>query len=638
MEVNDAIAAHTPFLDSGERSFKSTDIGVIPVDWSVETIGVIADTSSGTTPPRAAYDRYYKGGHVAWVKTLDLNNGEIYSTDEMITPAALAETSLRVYPPGSVLVAMYGGLNQIGRTGLLRIPAAVNQALTAIRPRDGKVHTDYLLRVLNYRVEHWRSVASSSRKDPNITSKDIREFAVALPAIDEQLAIAEALSDADALSESLSLLLAKKRQIKQGAMQELLTGKRRLPGFSADWHLMPLAEVGRWIGGMTPAMSNAAYWSPPEVPWLSSGDIKTARLVSSGASVSSHAVKSGATKLAAECSIIVVMRSGILRKFFPVALTTRPMAINQDLKALLPHSNVLAEFLLQVLTYEGPRILATCLKSGTTVESVEFGWLKRMEIRLPPLDEQRAITQVLSDMDGDVASIEGRLTKARDLKQAMMQALLTGRIRLIPAVSSVVPLTAKTSAAESASTPTHNWQINEAVVIGVLARCFGTERFPLPRKRRVKLMYLLHRHAEGRAEGYLKKAAGPYDPHTKYKGPEAIALKNGYVRALNNGTYEGFVAGAKADHALDYFEQWYGAAALAWLEQFHYRKTDDLELLATVDTAMLDLAAAGQPADTAGVRRVIAEHPEWAPKLSRELFSDDNIASAIAECRALFAD
>jgi type I restriction enzyme S subunit len=150
-------------------------------------------------------------------------------------------------------------------------------------------------------------------------------------------------------------------------------------------------------------------------------------------------------------------------------------------------------------------------------------------------------------------------------------------------------------------------------------------------------MYLLHRHAEGRAEGYLKKAAGPYDPNTKYKGPEAIALTNGYVRAVRNDKYEGFVAGDKIEQAQRYFEQWYGVEALGWLERFHYRKTDDLELLATVDMAIVDLAGAGQLADVAGVKRIIAAHPEWVPKLSRQLFSDDHIASAIAECQALFS-
>ena len=111
-------------------------------------------------------------GNVPWVKTLDLNNSEIHFTDERVTQAALSETSLQLYPAGSVLVAMYGGYNQIGRTGLLSIPAAVNQALTAIRPDPRKLNSGYLLRVLNYRIDYWKSVASSSRKDPNITGKD----------------------------------------------------------------------------------------------------------------------------------------------------------------------------------------------------------------------------------------------------------------------------------------------------------------------------------------------------------------------------------------------------------------------------------------------------------------------------------
>ena len=94
--------------------------------------------------------------------------------------------------------------------------------------------------------------------------------------------------------------------------------------------------------------------------------------------------------------------------------------------------------------------------------------------------------------------------------------------------------------------------------------------------------------------------------------------------------------GGKIEQAQRYFEQWYGAATLEWLERFHYRKTDDLELLATVDMAMVDLAANGESADVTSVKRVIAAHPEWLPKLSRELFSDKRIAAAIAECQTLF--
>jgi type I restriction enzyme S subunit len=267
---------------------------------------------------------------------------------------------------------------------------------------------------------------------PGVNRNDVHQEFVYIPSErSEQESISRVLQDADALIDSLEQLLAKKRQIKQGAMQELLTGKRRLMPDAGDWRDVSLGQLGQWSGGMTPSMARADYWSPQEVPWLSSGDIKTARLVDSAKSISFRAVNDGATTVVPEKSLVVVMRSGILRKTFPVAMTLRAMAINQDLKALQPNRGIVPEFMLHALTNAGDSILASCLKSGTTVESIEFGWLKQFRIQLPAEPEQAAIAQVLSDMDADIAETEARLTKARDLKQAMAQALLTGRVRLV---------------------------------------------------------------------------------------------------------------------------------------------------------------------------------------------------------------
>ena len=411
--------------------YKQTEVGVIPEDWDVAAIGTVAETSSGTTPSRALGDRYYRNGCFAWAKTLDLNNSEIYFTEERVTQAALNETSLQCYPSGSVVVAMYGGFNQIGRTGLLRIPATVNQALIAIRPDSRRLRSEYLLSVLNFRVGYWKSVASSSRKDPNISSKDIRDFVLALPGVKEQEAIAEVLSDADALIESLEQLLTNKRQIKQGAMQRLLTGKERLPGFNDKWGVKRLDELGRWMGGMTPSMRIPAYWENGTVPWISSGDVKSSTLTSTAFAVSEYAVKRKTTAVIPANSIIVVTRSGILRKYLPIAMNLVPMAINQDIKALLPNGRALAEYMLHSLTYNGDRILARCLKSGTTVESVELPWLKAFTIPLPVRSEQAAIAAILGDMDSEITALEAKLTKARQIKQGLMQELLTGRIRLV---------------------------------------------------------------------------------------------------------------------------------------------------------------------------------------------------------------
>ncbi len=479
---------------------------------------------------------------------------------------------------------------------------------------------------------------SAGRQTTNLASinkTSLGQFPVPLPPTkDEQQAIAAALSDADALIESLSLLLAKKRQIKHGAVQELLTGKKRLPGFNADWVTRRLDQLADIRNGGTPSTAQEHFWNG-DVLWCTPSDITSLHgqkyIYYTARRVTQLGVRASAAELIPANSVVMTSRATIGE----CAINAHPVTTNQGLKSFIPFDGVDAEFLYYLLQMQRTGFVSLC--SGSTFVEIGKVQLSAYEVIVPVRrEEQAAISLVLSEIDRSIDVLQAKLVKAKALKQGMMQSLLTGRIRLVH--PNVIPFPTKPTAAHSPpSQHAHNWQINEAVVIGVLAQRFGNEKFPLPRKRRVKLMYLLHRHAEGRAEGYLKKAAGPYDPKTKYKGPEAIALKNGYVRALRNDKYEGFIAGDKIEQAQRFFEQWYGMSALEWLERFHYRKTDDLELLATVDMAMVDLAAAGQPVDAAGVKRVIAAHPAWVPKLSRELFSDDNIANAITECQALFS-
>ena len=252
-----------------------------------------------------------------------------------------------------------------------------------------------------------------------------------------------------------------------------------------------------------------------------------------------------------------------------------------------------------------------------------------------PLPEQTAIAEVLTDMDAGIDALEGKLAKARLIKQGMMQELLTGRIRLVQPKAEVIAFPVKEET-KTEKPRAHNPQIEEAVMLGVLANAFGTEKNPLARVRRTKLLYLLHRHIEGRAEGYLKKAAGPYNPKTRYQGGERIAVKNAYVRPFHNGTWEGFVVGAKVAEAEAYFDKWHEPAVRAWLEQFRYMKTEELELLATVDMAVEDLRNAGNLVTLDSLKEVIRSNPEWQAKLDRPIFSDDNIERTITKCHNLF--
>jgi type I restriction enzyme, S subunit len=429
------------------KGYKQTEVGVIPEDWQTTKIGNVAETSSGTTPSRALFDRYYRNGNIAWVKTLDLNNSNIFSTEEQVTQAALNETCLRNYPAGSVLVAMYGGYNQIGRTGLLCVPATVNQALTVIRPDQTKLRSDYLLRVLNFRVGYWRSVSSSSRKDPNITSKDVQKFPFPLPNLKEQEAIAEALSDSDALIESLDLLIAKKRQIKQGAMQELLTGRTRLPGFETkpgykktevgvipeDWDAPELGTIlkSMQLGGNY--KNSECETSSPLIKMgnLGRGSINIDKLEFIQPSCSPamrDSLNKGDVLFNTRNTLDLVGKVAMWRNELPKAYFNSNI-MRMRFEEIRVSSNSFMNNILN--TPQSLKHLREIAIGTTSVAAIYSRDLVKVRGPLPTKEEQEAIATILSDMDAELTALQTKLTKARQLKQGMMQELLTGRIRLI---------------------------------------------------------------------------------------------------------------------------------------------------------------------------------------------------------------
>ncbi|MEO1430283.1 MAG: restriction endonuclease subunit S [Cyanobacteria bacterium J06633_8] len=195
---------------------------------SYKKIGHIAHVKSGSTPLRSKYEEYFENGKIPWVKTMDLNNSFIYKTDELITQKAIHETSCTIFPKEAVLVAMYGGFNQIGRTGLLKVDAAVNQAISAIQLNQAVVIPEYLLQYLNAKVGYWQRFAASSRKDPNITRKDVCDFPIQIPSILEQKNIVDVLKTSDFEIEALKKYHNLLRVQKRGLMQKLLTGEWRV--------------------------------------------------------------------------------------------------------------------------------------------------------------------------------------------------------------------------------------------------------------------------------------------------------------------------------------------------------------------------------------------------------------------------
>jgi restriction endonuclease S subunit/predicted nucleic acid-binding protein len=210
-----------------ETNFKETPIGKIPKDWKVVRIGDIAQTSSGGTPNRAK--REYYGGNIPWVKSSELKDNVIYDTEEKITEEGLQNSSAKIFPKGTLLIAMYGAT--VGKTGILGIDATTNQAICAILPNK-TFDPHFLKNYIIFRRNRLISISSGGAQ-PNISQEIIKAFKIPLPPIKEQQKIAEILSTIDEAIQRIDEVIAKTERLKKGLMQELLT-KGLVLGFMFD--------------------------------------------------------------------------------------------------------------------------------------------------------------------------------------------------------------------------------------------------------------------------------------------------------------------------------------------------------------------------------------------------------------------
>lgn len=609
----------------------------LPGGWKLTRLSDVARLESGHTPS-TRHPEYWDGG-IPWISLHDsagLDVPEIQNTVRTISRLGLDHSSARLLPRGTVV---FSRTATVGKSTVMGRDMATSQDF-ANYVCGTRLYNHYLVHVFRFMGPEWERLKAGSTHN-SIYMPIFKDLQILLPPHREQEAIAEALSDADALIESLEQLIAKKRQIKQGAMQELLTGKKRLPGFTGDWKEKLLGELFNFSGGYSASrdqLSSDGYC------YLHYGDI--------------HTSKKSFVDVRSECPDIPkldiplkrISRSSQLDDGDVVFVdaseddegTSRHIIIiNKDhLPFISGLHTIVAKSKTDELVHEYRRY---CFQTkdikdqfrfyavGTKVSGISKTNIAKVNLPLPLPDEQAAIATILSDMDAEIAALEEKLARAHMIKQGMMQELLPGRIRLpLPSAKSDSALP-KQQPAEK-----HSAHFNEAVVLAIVVHCFGSEEHPLGRFRRTKFSYLLHRHLEHEAPGFLKKAAGPYNPTVRYGGAERIALNRGYVLERKSEKANGFVAGDKITQAKGYFEKWYGAEALRWLDQFRFVKNDDLELLTTVDMACQDLHRDGKVADLAAVKNVIREDPEWSTKLRKSAFSDEKINAAINKCCEIF--
>nr|WP_254632743.1 restriction endonuclease subunit S [Deinococcus sp. GbtcB9] len=202
-------------------------LGDVPQEWQLTPLKRIFKTSSGATPSASNYSAYY-GGDIPWIRTMDLNNGVIESWEIGITEAALRDTACKIFPNGTVLIAMYGGAGTIGKNGLLSFEAATNQALCAILPNSTCLPI-YLLFYMQAQRPFWMVGADGTRKDPNISQDRIRESMFLLPSRQEQLEITKHIDESILVSDKAAARAQQEihllREYRTRLIADVVTGK-----------------------------------------------------------------------------------------------------------------------------------------------------------------------------------------------------------------------------------------------------------------------------------------------------------------------------------------------------------------------------------------------------------------------------
>lgn len=424
--------------------YKQTEVGVIPEDWSVLAISDRHEIATGNTPPTADACNY--GADYLFIGPGDLGSGKyVFSSMKMLSSKGFKLA--RKFPAGSTLFTCIG--STIGKTGYVVDVATSNQQINAVFPNelDDSEFTYYALTNIAPKVKE----LAGEQAVPLVNKKDFGEMKYCLPANkQEQTAIANVLSDSDALIDALEQLIAKKQAIKSATMQQLLTGRTRLPAFALrpdgtpkgykpselgeipeDWACYTFNDVvDSCSSGATPYRGNKYFYKGTN-RWITSGELNYCIINDTIEKISDEAIKKSNLNVHPQGTFLMAI-TGLEAAGTRGAcgIVGRPATTNQSCMAIYPNEKLSSAYLYYWYVHNGEN-LAFKYCQGTKQLSYTAGLIKKIPLYIPTIkEEQTAIAAILSDMDNELQALTQKLDKARALKQGMMQQLLTGKIRL----------------------------------------------------------------------------------------------------------------------------------------------------------------------------------------------------------------
>jgi type I restriction enzyme S subunit len=387
------------------RTYRETAAGYIPTDWEVRKVSEFTHCTSGGTPSTLIPENW--GGSIKWMSSGELHQKNIFDVAERITERGLQNSSAKVIPKNSVLIGLAGQGKTRGTAAISRVELCTNQSIAAILPSEAH-DSNYLYYSLDRRYRELRSLSTGGEGRGGLNLTIIRNLAIAFPNRAEQSVIADALSDVDALIKRLEDLMEKKKNIKRGIMSELLTGRRRLPGFSQKWKKQSFVDVLLRLNAKSHQISARDYQSVGRYPIVDQGKDR----------ITGYSDRQEKLFTCPDSGVIVFGDHTCIVKFIDF-----DFLVGADgTQILIAKKGYSARFLAFQLEYRGIE---------PTGYNRHFKLLKEREFNVPLLDEQIRISMLLSDAEAEIKRLEQILSKYRKFKEAMMQQLLTGKIRLV---------------------------------------------------------------------------------------------------------------------------------------------------------------------------------------------------------------
>ena len=404
----------------------------LPDEWEALSLGEHSQIFRGGSPRPIQEFLTTSDTGVNWIKIGDVDADAKYitATEEKIIPEGVSRSRM-VYEGDLIL----SNSMSYGRPYIMNIQGCVHDGWLVIQKYDKAFDRDYLYYALssNLTMQQYIAMAAGSSVQ-NLNKEKVAKVVLPKPEIPEQKKIAEILSDADVLITDLQKLIRKKKDIRQGTMQMLVTGKKRLNGYSGEWVKINLAKNSKlkarigWQGLTTAEYLDEGY------SYLSTGtDFQDGQIKWNGCHFVNYDRYVQDPNIQVTDGDLLLTKDGTIGKVAYVTNLKRPATLNSGVFVVKPITDAYtAHFMFYVLESSVFKEFLQQLSAGSTINHLYQKDLVKFDLFVPPtIEEQEAISEILFDMDSEIHKLEDKLNKYEEVKQGMMEELLTGKVRLV---------------------------------------------------------------------------------------------------------------------------------------------------------------------------------------------------------------